>query len=127
MSNTQRPSLQRKDTRKTADTRRAALEQGVRITIDDVVHEIRLGDITPVLARRFRTEYGAPFSTVLDELETSTDIDTIAGVLWMSRLLAGDDVAFDEIAFGYGDLDGLAVEEVDAATEPAAEVDRPEA
>lgn len=110
MSNTKRPSIQRKDTRKTKESRQAALEQGVRITLDAETYEVRLGDVTPSLARRFRMEYRAPFAALLEELEDSTDIDSIAGVIWMSRMLRGEDVSFDEISVGYADVEDLEIE-----------------
>lgn len=111
MSNTKRPSLARQDTRKTKEARRAELDQGVRIIFDGEVYEIRLGDVTPVLARRFRRAYGAPFSELLEELSDAADIDSIAAVVWMARLLAGDDVEFDEIAISYADIDDLEIEQ----------------
>lgn len=118
MSNTQRPTLARKDTRKSKEARQAALEQGVRIKVGEKVYEVRLGDITPVMARRFRKEVGSPFSEVMDELETGrTDIDSIGAVIWMAQLLRGDDVSFDEVEFGYGDIDDLEVEMADGEAE----------
>ena len=124
MSNTQRPTLARKDTRKSREARQAALEQGVRIKVADAVYEVRLGDITPVLARRFRKEVGSPFSEVMDELETGrTDIDSIGAVIWMAQLLRGDEGGFDEVEFGYGDIEDLEVE----LAEGEAEDEGPEA
>lgn len=118
MSNTQRPTLARKDTRKSKEARQAALERGVRIKVGENVYEVRLGDITPVLARRFRKEVGSPFSEVMDELETGrTDIDSIGAVIWMAQLLRGDDVGFDEVEFGYADIDDLDVELADGEAE----------
>lgn len=124
MSNTQRPSAARKDTRKTKENRQSALDQGVRITLDGEAYEVRLGDVTPSLARRFRLEYKAPFTDLLEELDGATDIDSIAGVVWMARLLRGDDVSFDEIDLGYGDIDDL---EVEVAEPEKVDADNPEA
>lgn len=124
MSNTQRPTLQRKDTRKSKEARQAALEQGVTIKVGEDSYEVRLGDITPILARRFRKEVGSPFSEVMSELETgSSDIDSIAAVIWMAQLLRGDEIRFDEVDFGYGDIEDL---EVETATDDA-EDEGPEA
>lgn len=123
MSNAKRPSVQRKDTRKTRENRQAELDQGVRITLDGEVYEVRLGDITPLLARRFRREYEAPFSELIEELSDKADIDSIAGVIWMARMLRGEDVSFADIEVGYADVDGLDVE----VAEPEQVGDNPEA
>lgn len=117
MSNTKRPSLQRQETRKTKEARQAALDSGVRITFDGKVYEVRVGDVTPSLARRFRREYGVPFMAVLEEeLAGQPDIDSIAAVIWLARLMGGeDDLSFDDVALSYADLDDLDIEEAGPA------------
>lgn len=114
MSDAQRPALQRKDTRKTKEKRNAALDSGVKVIFSGEEHQVRLGDITPLHARRFRREYGCSFTALMEELSEAPDIDSVAALVWMSRIVAGDEGAsFEDVQFSYADLDDLDVQVVE--------------
>ncbi len=121
-----RPSLQRKDTRKTKEARQAELDAGVRITHDDKTYEVRLGDVSPQIARRFRLEYGSSFMRLINELGRDPDIDTVAGIVWMARLLGGEDLEFKDVEVTYADMEDYDVERVDSPS-PTPEHISPEA
>lgn len=111
MSNTQRPSIARKETRKTKESRQAALDQGVKITLGDDIYEVRIGDVTPVIERRFRRAYGVPVLGLIDELTDAPGLDSIGALMWLSRLIGGEDVELDDFLVSYADLDELEIEE----------------
>lgn len=96
-----RPSTARKVTRKTEERRRAPLEEGVRFTIDDESYVLRLGDVTPKIARRFRATLGFSFNTGWQLLQQDTDIDLIAAMVWVARLVAGEDIGIDDVDLSY--------------------------
>lgn len=122
MPETQRPPLQRKHTRTTEAGRQASLDEGVKITVGGEEYVVKMGDITSVQARRFRREVGVSFMAVVGELSTSPDIDSVAALIWMSRLLRGDDIALEDVAVSYADLDDIEVAEAGAGdvTDPEA-------
>lgn len=107
----ERPSLQRKVTRKTEDKRRELLDEGVRLSLDGEEWVVRLGDVTPVLARRFRREMGMSFTAVIAELNDDPDIDSVGALIWLARLIQGDEVALDDVAITYADLEDIEVAE----------------
>jgi hypothetical protein len=106
-----RPALQRTHTRKTEDARKAALDEGVKITYDGEDFVVKVGDVTAQIARRFRREVGVSFQKVIEELSSDPDIDSIAALVWLARLLRGDDTTLDDVAISYSDLDQIEVAE----------------
>lgn len=106
MSNTKRPSHARKDTTKTKAKRQAAFDEGVRITMPDGEDfVVRLGDISPATARRFRREVGIPPFQLIEELFSAPDIDSIAALIWLARLIRGEeDAQLDDAEVSYADL-----------------------
>lgn len=124
MSN--RPTLARKVTPKSEATRAAALDQGVRLALsEDEVYEIRMGDVTPQIARELRRATGSSFNALMAEMGADPDIDSISTFVWLARRLAGDDVALDDVSVGYGEMlaDGF---DIDIA-KPEEAGDSPEA
>lgn len=101
-----RPSTQRKHTRKTEESRADALEQGIRITLDGAVYTVRLGDITSTVARELRSQAGLSVNQLMQEITTSPDVDIIASFVWLARRLSGDDVAHDDVVISYTQLLG---------------------
>ena len=114
MSNAQRPGIARKETRKTKESRQAALDQGVKITLGDDAYEVRIGDVTPMIERRFRRTYGVPVLGLIDELSDAPGLDSIGALMWLSRLIAGDDVDLDDFLVSYADLDDIEIGETGA-------------
>lgn len=112
-----RPPLQRTHTRKTEAARKAALEDGVKITFDGQEYVVKAGDITAQIARQFRREVGMSFMKVIEELQEDPDIDSVAAVVWLARLIGGEDVTLDEVAINYGDLDTIEIADADAEDE----------
>lgn len=111
MSNTKRPSLARTHTPKSEAARKSALDEGVKITHDGEEYIVKAGDITSQIARRFRREVGMSFRAVMEELDTDPDIDSVAAIVWLARLIRGEDVALDDVSVGYDDLDEIEVEQ----------------
>lgn len=112
MSN--RPNLARKVTPSSEKNRAAALEQGVRISIDGETYEIRMGDVTPALARELRRNVGKSFNALMDEMGRDPDIDSISEFVWLARRMGGEAVDLDDVEITYRSMldDGF---EIDAA------------
>lgn len=109
MSNKPRPSLQRRETRSTAEERRKILDQGLRVTVDGTVYEVRMGDLSGIHAKMLRAELGLSFIGLMEALRKDPDLDLIAGVVWLRKLVDGHPVPFESIAstLGYDQVDEL--------------------
>jgi hypothetical protein len=109
MSNTKkapatRPALNRKVTRSTEQKRKQALEQGLVITIDDERYEVRVGDVTPSMARDLRRETGFGTFGLLQAMTSrqGLDIDIIQSFMWLARRISGEyGVQLDDCVFDY--------------------------
>lgn len=111
MSNARRPTAARKVTKKTEESRREALDQGVRITLDGESYTLRIGDVTPAMARELRRETGHSFMALVNLLGDDPDIDVIAEAVWVARRMAGDEVALDDVMLDYNNLgDGFDID-----------------
>lgn len=112
MSNTQRPSTARKVTRKTKDARQEALDSGMKITIEGESYEVRMGDITPSIAREVRQEFGFGPQRFIATLASDPDVDLLAGFIWLARRIRGEYVDLDTVMGGvsYASLLGDDVE-----------------
>lgn len=107
MSNSQRPSLQRKQTPRSEKARKGELEQGVSIKVDGKTYTVRTGDLTALDAQALRRELGLSFFGLMRALGSDPDIDLIAGIVWLSRRVNGEPMLeYAEVAgeMGY-DLD----------------------
>lgn len=104
MSTPSRPSTARKHTRTTDKKQDDALEQGIRITLDGEVYEVRLGDVTSNLARELRRGTGMALQQLLAEITTSPDLDSIASFVWLARRIAGERVEIDDVSVTYAQL-----------------------
>lgn len=118
---TTRPSLDRKDTRKTKERRNEELDQGLRITLDGEVYEVRVGDVTPEIARGVRQHHGVSFMRLMDQLVQDPDVDAIAAFVWTARRLRGEAVDFEDVTVTYAQLlsDGFDVDVPGAPSEDA--------
>lgn len=92
-----RPSLTPKVTRGTEANRTSELEQGVTLTIEGEDFTVRVGDISPMLARELRANYGGSFNALQMELATDPYIDSISTFVWLARRVRGEQVAFTEV------------------------------
>lgn len=101
MSNTQRPAA-RKPSRSADKKASDALDSGVRFIVGDQVHEVRIGEITPRLAREVRRETGSTVMQLIEEVGEAADLDTIAALIWIARRIQGENVTFDDIDIDYG-------------------------
>lgn len=97
MSNTQRPSIARKHTRKSDESQQKALDEGMRITLSDDVYEVRLGDITPSIAREVRREFGMGPQRFLATMAADPDVDLLAGFMWLARRIRGEYVELEAV------------------------------
>lgn len=122
-----RPPLAPRHTRKTEERADAALEQGICINYDSTPYTVRVGDVSPRLARELRRETGYSFNRLFELLEEDPDVDLIAAFIWLARRVAGEQVTLDEVeaAIGY---QGVLAEGFDLSVAGAAEAgDDPEA
>lgn len=125
MSNTQRPSIQRKHTRKTDANRTAALDAGMVVTVDGEKYEVRVGDVTPAIAREVRRNFGMGVQSLLREMARDPDLDVLAGFMWIARLIRGEQVDLEEVEENL-DYSALTDEDFSAAiAEPESEGDLP--
>lgn len=95
-----RPSLARKHTRKTEENRTDALDSGMTITLDGETYEVRIGDITPSLARAVRREFGCGPQSLIRQLAADPDIDLLAGFIWLARRIRGEGVDLEDVEAG---------------------------
>lgn len=124
MSNTKRPSTARKVTRSSEKAREAALDSGLRITIDGDDFDVRLGDVTSSMARELRNNTGMGPLQLINATAVSPDVDLLSAFVWLARRQRGEFVAFEAVEVTYGQMlsDGFDVgfPEVEAETDPEA-------
>jgi len=96
-----RPSLARKVTPKDEKARQAALNEGVRITIDGQVYEVRVGDLTVPITRELRKNYGGSFNKLMTDLATDPDLDLVSTWIWLARRVQGEDVDYQSVEITY--------------------------
>ena len=111
-----RPTAARKHTRTTETNRADAMDQGLKITLEGEVYEVRLGDVTSNLTRELRRATGMSFNQLMREVTTDPDVDSIAGFVWMARRIAGEKVDIEDVVVTYAQLlgDDFEVEVPDA-------------
>lgn len=113
---TNRPTLQRKHTRTTEENRNSGLDEGARISLDGQDYEVRAGDLSGLHAARLRREAGYSFNRLLELLAEDSDLDVIATLVWLSRIVRGEDVTLESVleSIGYAQLmdDGFTVEQI---------------
>lgn len=122
-----RPSLAPKHTRASEEKRNNELDSGLRITVDGEAYEVRLGDLSPALAREIRKVTGRSFNALTDLLSEDPDIDVVTDFVWVARRIRGEDVELEDVVVGYAQLlaDGFNIER--AGTPEPIEDDSPEA
>lgn len=120
MTTAKRPSLAPKVTRGTEENRASALDQGVKITVDGEDFTVRVGDVTPALARELRQNYGGSFNKLQHELSTDPDIDSISTMVWLARRVNGETVDHGEVGVTYSQVFG---DDFDIAVAGREEVD----
>lgn len=104
MSNTQRPTTARKVTRTTEANREDALDQGLRITLEGEVHEVRVGDITSSMARELRAHTGFGPMQLIRQCAVDPDVDLLSAFVWLARRINGEPVRFEEVEVTYAQL-----------------------
>jgi hypothetical protein len=104
MSNTKRPTTARKVTRTTEESRQEALNQGLRITIEGEVYEVRVGDLGKHLAAELRSQIGCGPMQLIRTCAVDPDIDLLSAFVWLARRIKGEMVAFDEVEVTYAQL-----------------------
>lgn len=98
-----RPSLARTHTRQSEGKRKEGLDEGMRVTVDGDVFEVRLGDVTPALAAEVRKNTGMSFMKLMQTLSDDPDIDLLTVFEWLARRVRGEDVELWQVEFTYGD------------------------
>jgi hypothetical protein len=104
MSNAKRPTTARKVTRSTEANREDALDQGLRITLEDEVFEVRVGDITPAMARDLRGKVGFGPMQLIRQCAVDPDVDLLSAFVWLARRIAGELVRFEDVEVTYAQL-----------------------
>lgn len=122
MSNTRRPTTARKVTRTTEANREDALDQGLRITMEDEVFEVRVGDITSSLARELRAKIGFGPMQLIRQCAVDPDVDLLSAFVWMARRIGGEMVRFEDVEVTYAQLlsDGFDVDAPGEEPDPEA-------
>lgn len=105
-------TIDHKTSRSTTEAQDRALDEGIRITLDGEVYELRVGDITSALTRELRAHSGLSFNRLMEYVVDDPDSDVIAAFVWLSRRIQGDDVAFEDVTVTYRQLlgDGFDIE-----------------
>lgn len=104
MTTPARPSTARKVTRKTEESRESALDQGLRISMDGEVFEVRIGDITPTMARELRSKVGFGPMQLVAQCAADPDVDLLSAFVWLARRIAGELVRFEDVEVTYAQL-----------------------
>jgi len=122
MSNTKRPSIARKVTPRSEAKREAVLDSGLRITIEGENFDVRLGDVTPAMARELRANIGMGPLQLINATGISPDVDLLSAFVWLARRIRGEYVAFDQVAVSYQQMlsDGFDVGFPEAEEDPEA-------
>lgn len=116
-----RPSLAKKQNRQEKDKQDALIDNGVKLTIGGEEVEVKAGDLNALHARELRRQVGVTFPGLVAVLGSSYfDIDMVAALLWLRRLIDGEDVTYDEVAeeTGYDVLDDFGAEADDEVVDP---------
>lgn len=97
MGKSTRPKVERRDTRKTKASAEADLNRGIEITIAGRAYAVRIGDVSPDLARELRRETGFGFLQLFGSLVGTPDVDTVSAWIWLARRVEGEDVTLAEV------------------------------
>lgn len=103
MSNT-RPSTARKVTRTTEKKREAALDMGLRVTMEGEIFEVRVGDVTSAMARELRGRLGFGPMQLIRQCAIDPDIDLLSAFVWLARRIRGEMVSFDAVEVSYAQM-----------------------
>lgn len=101
---TNRPTTARKVTRKTEESRESALDHGLRITMEGEDFEVRVGDITPTMARELRSNIGCGPMQLIRQCAIDPDVDLLSAFVWLARRIAGELVRFEDVEVTYAQL-----------------------
>jgi len=105
LSNTQRPSLQRKHTRTTKANKAEALDTGMTVVMPDGTHTVRIGDVTPQIARELRAAIGTGVLGLMEQLGSKdADLDLVQAFIFVARRIAGEAVTLDDCEVTYADM-----------------------
>jgi hypothetical protein len=127
MSNTKRPTTARKVTRTSEANRNAALDSGLRITLADDTgkpehFDVRLGDVTPAMARELRNNTGMGPLQLINATAIGPDVDLLSAFVWLARRQRGEFPSFDSVSVTYSQMlsDGFDVGFPEAEDNPEA-------
>lgn len=105
MSNKTTPRVKRAPaTKRSADEKRQALEQGLRITLDGRQYEVRFGDVTPAISRELRAATGMGWAQMTGLLMSDPDVDLLQAFVWVARRLKGERLSIDDVEMSYEDV-----------------------
>lgn len=103
MASGNRPSLERRDTRKSKKARQDELDMGVSVNVDGTVYTVTQGEMTSQLVMHLRRETGYSFRGLLVAAAKDPDIDVVAALVWLARRQSGELLlSFDEVAEDIG-------------------------
>jgi hypothetical protein len=125
MSNTKRPTVQRKHTRGTEAKRNEALDEGIRLVVAGEAYEVRAGDLTALDSRALRQQVGMTFPQVMEGMQSAPDIDLVAALMWLARRIKGErDLTYDDVA---ADVDYAKALDIEVGETGPEDTDSPEA
>ena len=106
MSNTQRPSLERRYTRTPKANKAEALDTGMTVVMPDgATHTVRIGDVTPQIARELRAAIGTGVLGLMEQLGSKdADLDLVQAFIFVARRIAGEAVTLDDCEVTYADM-----------------------
>lgn len=68
------------------------------LTVDGTTVRLNILDVTARQGTAFRLATGRSVRSAFAALEDDADLDTLAGLLWLGRMQAGEKVAFVDVA-----------------------------
>lgn len=71
-------------------------DSALTITVDDVVYDIRLANLTAIDAKDFRAAVGVSLAQAISD--GSLDLDIVAGLIWLVRRQRERGLAYSKVA-----------------------------
>lgn len=97
--------MQRKHTRTTKANKAEALDTGMTVVMPDGPHTVRIGDVTPQIARELRAAIGTGVLGLMEQLGSKdADLDLVQAFIFVARRIAGEAVTLDDCEVTYADM-----------------------
>jgi hypothetical protein len=81
-----------------ADLKRAeAVGPGIRVTMDGTAYTVHVGEISARLGLALRKQSGMSWNELMAALGDGYDLDLVAIVVWLARVVGGEDIPLDAV------------------------------